>query len=45
MRRDINNCKNDTNRDTLKIEGLGASFELYDGHTNCMGTVLSPLKE
>ena len=39
-RRELNICSNDTNENALERGGLGASFELYDGSTSRLRTVL-----
>ena len=43
-RRELNICSNDTNENALERGGLGASFELYDGSTSRLRTVLSSFK-
>ena len=43
-RRELNNCSNDTNENALERGGLGASFELYDGCSSRLETVLSSFK-
>ena len=43
-RRELNICSNDTNENALERGGLGASFELYDGSTSRLRTVLSLFK-
>ena len=43
-RRELNICANDTNENALKRGGLGASFELYDGCSSRLETVLSSFK-
>ena len=42
--RAINNCLNDINRTALEKGGLGASFELYGGHTSYLSTSLRLIK-
>ena len=43
-RREFNNCPNDTNENALERVSLGASFELYDGCSSKLETVLSSFK-
>ena len=43
-RRGLNTCSNDTNENALERGGLGVSFELYDGSTSRLRTVLSLFK-
>ena len=43
-RRELNNCPNDTNENALERGSLGASFELYDGCSSRLETVLSSFK-
>ena len=43
-RREPDNCLNDTNESAFQKGGLGASFELYDGCTSRLRTVLNLFK-
>ena len=43
-RRESGSCSNDTNENALERGGLGASFELYDGSTSRLRTVLNSFK-
>ena len=43
-RRELNTCSNDTNENALERESLGAAFELYDGSTSRLRTILNLFK-